>query len=126
MSVTVTIELEALECHSCGAVYGLVSNFVRVARERGQGHGWHCPHCQASSAFVKGEAERLRGQLAAARDREASLRADLKRKEAQRRAQKAAATKLRKRAAAGVCPCCNRTFANLQRHMSTKHPDYAE
>lgn len=25
----------------------------------------------------------------------------------------------------GVCPCCNRTFQNLMRHMDTKHPDYA-
>jgi hypothetical protein len=23
----------------------------------------------------------------------------------------------------GVCPCCNRTFSDLQRHMATKHPD---
>lgn len=22
----------------------------------------------------------------------------------------------------GVCPCCNRSFTNLRRHMSTKHP----
>lgn len=22
-------------------------------------------------------------------------------------------------------PCCNRMFLDLQRHMSTKHPDYA-
>lgn len=22
------------------------------------------------------------------------------------------------------CPCCNRTFQNLQRHMTSKHPDY--
>ena len=25
----------------------------------------------------------------------------------------------------GVCPCCNRTFGDLYRHMSTKHPGYA-
>lgn len=23
----------------------------------------------------------------------------------------------------GVCPCCNRSFVNLQRHMKTKHPE---
>jgi hypothetical protein len=33
-------------------------------------------------------------------------------------------TKLRKRAAAGVCPCCNRTFLALQKHMAHKHPDF--
>tara|TARA_Y100000310_G_scaffold338946_1_gene430083 strand:- start:1163 stop:1354 length:192 start_codon:yes stop_codon:yes gene_type:complete len=35
-------------------------------------------------------------------------------------------TKLKNRAKAGVCPCCNRTFQNLSRHMETKHPDFGE
>ena len=35
-------------------------------------------------------------------------------------------TKLRNRAAAGVCPCCNRTFAALARHMATKHPGFKQ
>lgn len=29
---------------------------------------------------------------------------------------------IKKRAAAGLCPCCNRSFQNVQRHMKTKHP----
>jgi len=32
--------------------------------------------------------------------------------------------KTKKRIAAGVCPCCTRTFQNLAKHMSTQHPDY--
>lgn len=28
------------------------------------------------------------------------------------------------RVANGVCPCCKRSFQNLMRHMSTKHPDF--
>jgi hypothetical protein len=24
----------------------------------------------------------------------------------------------------GVCPCCNRTFQQLARHMKAKHPGY--
>lgn len=34
-------------------------------------------------------------------------------------------TRLKNRAAAGVCPCCNRTFHQLVRHMAAKHPDFA-
>ena len=26
-------------------------------------------------------------------------------------------------AKAGTCPCCNRTFTNLARHMASKHKD---
>jgi len=33
-------------------------------------------------------------------------------------------TKMHNRAAAGVCPCCNRTFVALARHMAAKHPDF--
>lgn len=31
--------------------------------------------------------------------------------------------RLRKRVQNGVCPCCNRTFQNLARHMAIKHPE---
>lgn len=32
----------------------------------------------------------------------------------------------KKRAAPGLCPCCNRSFVGLSRHMKTKHPQYVE
>ena len=35
-------------------------------------------------------------------------------------------TKLKKRVAAGVCPCCQRSFINLRRHMTTQHADYVK
>lgn len=28
-----------------------------------------------------------------------------------------------KRVHNGTCPCCNRSFTNLQKHMKTKHPE---
>jgi hypothetical protein len=31
--------------------------------------------------------------------------------------------RIQKRTAAGVCPCCNRTFQQLARHMKTRHPE---
>jgi hypothetical protein len=37
---------------------------------------------------------------------------------------KAQVTKLKKRASAGVCPCCNRTFSNMARHMAHQHPEF--
>lgn len=33
-------------------------------------------------------------------------------------------TRLKRRAANGVCPCCTRTFADLKRHMANQHPDF--
>ena len=34
------------------------------------------------------------------------------------------ATRITKRAKAGVCPCCNRTFKALAAHMANKHPQF--
>ena len=36
----------------------------------------------------------------------------------------AAAARLKKRASAGLCPCCNRSVGALERHMRTKHPQW--
>ena len=52
-------------------------------------------------------------------------RAEDEAREALAREAKAISAKRRieKRIHAGVCPCCNRSFPNLQRHMAAKHPD---
>lgn len=34
------------------------------------------------------------------------------------------ATRITKRAKAGVCPCCNRTFKHLAAHMANQHPEF--
>lgn len=31
---------------------------------------------------------------------------------------------MKNRVANGVCPCCNRHFENLERHMKGQHPDF--
>lgn len=33
-------------------------------------------------------------------------------------------TRIKNRVGNGVCPCCNRTFQNVKRHMNCKHPDW--
>lgn len=38
--------------------------------------------------------------------------------------QKGQVTKLKKRIANGVCPCCHRSFVSLSQHIKTQHPDY--
>lgn len=51
----------------------------------------------------------------------------LARKEVQKKLSttKGQLTRTKNRVAAGVCPCCTRSFVNLQRHMATKHPSYS-
>lgn len=42
------------------------------------------------------------------------------------RSLKGAKTRILNRVKNGVCPCCNRSFSNLKRHMDSKHPDHSE
>ena len=53
-------------------------------------------------------------------------RAEDERRAAERKAEKALkeTKRLKKRAAAGTCPCCSRTVIQMARHMKTKHPDF--
>lgn len=84
----------------------------------------YCPLGHTHIPAGEGAAAKLRRQLERANQRaqaERDLREDTERRLA---AQKGATTKARNRAAAALCPCCNRSFVQLRRHMSTKHPDY--
>jgi DNA repair exonuclease SbcCD ATPase subunit len=93
--------------------------------------GIYCPLGHSHVPAGEGEAERLRRELEEQRERarraretaaaERDLRADTERRLA---AQKGATTRARKRAAAALCPCCNRSFVQLRRHLAAKHPDY--
>jgi hypothetical protein len=80
------------------------------------GHNWICAG--------KSDAERLREQIASERASHDQTKAELRETERRRRAEKGAKTKLRKRVAAGVCPCCNRHFGNVQRHIEHMHPEF--
>lgn len=42
----------------------------------------------------------------------------------ERTATKGQLTKLKNRVKNGVCPCCNRSFHNLQQHMQKQHPEF--
>lgn len=101
-------------------------------RRRKEDHkSYHCPAGHGQHYYGKTEAEkqreraeRLQRQVEA---READIRFEQRRLESERRAHaatKGTLTKTKKRIANGVCPCCNRSFANVARHMAGQHPDY--
>lgn len=121
-----TAALEVIECDSCGTRYGLDPAFVR---ERRKSHKtFWCPNGCARHYPGQTEEERLRDELARATHREEQARAaatwERERREAADRrsaAAKGQVTKLKRRARAGVCLECNRTFPALADHMAQKH-----
>jgi hypothetical protein len=79
----------------------------------------------------KTEAQKLQDELDRERQRRQSAEQNIEwesqqRKQAERSAiaYKGQATRLRNRAKAGVCPCCQRTVSQLARHMASKHPGF--
>lgn len=117
-------------CANCGIIFGVPAHWQSSRQEDGK--TFYCPngHTQVYSQ-VNSEKEKLRrerdllAQRVAQRDDEIKRQREL-REAAERReaAQKANVTKLKKRASAGICPCCNRTVQALQRHMASKHPEF--
>lgn len=92
-------------------------------------------HCPLGHGFIpsgKSEADKVRDELAREKHRTEQARAEAEHERAMREsadrgaaARKGQVTKMRNRIAHGVCPACNRTFADLARHMGGKHPMFA-
>jgi len=122
------IDLEVTDCCNCGTYFAMPRRLYNARRQ--DGRTFYCPNGHPM-VFSQSEVDRLKGELAKAarnlelsetRRRQANERADAI--ERSRSAIKGQVTKIKNRIANGVCPCCNRSFANLHRHMCTKHPDY--
>lgn len=115
-------QLEVDVCKTCGIVFALPEEMLDRARANPD-IWWHCPNGHQWHYPVKTESQKLRE----AKDALARERARHEQTVARLRATKGVVTKQRtklERVSKGVCPCCNRSFRDLKRHMSTKHPDY--
>lgn len=130
-SLAYSVTLTTMSCGECGGVYAI--NEQRRAQCRTEGTGWTCPYCKCSwGYFNNGENARLKRELEQLRKRkewaEQESRNQRERREATERrlsAQRGVTTRIKNRISKGACPCCNRTFQDLQRHMVRQHPTYA-
>lgn len=126
MSVTFVenVTLVKEECCSCGMAFALPKSLQDRFREN---HTWfYCPsghqqHYTGESAEAKLRRELEAQKLETSRQREYYFAEQRKNEQAQRKIKK-----LNKRSAAGLCPCCNRTFSQVSRHMKTKHPEFVK
>lgn len=121
--------LESLTCGECGIEWAMPRWFVAVRRENGA--TFYCPNGHPR-VFRETEVEKLRKERdkLARRVEWAESRREAWRRESEHQERRAASyrghlTRTKKRVANGVCPCCNRTFHDLARHMASKHPSYA-
>ena len=97
-----------------------------------RGHGQHYNRGPSEADKLRQERDRLKQDAARkdeviAYERRCRELADQRAERSKRQtaAAKGQVTRLKNRASAGVCPCCNRQFQNLKRHMDSQHPDFA-
>jgi hypothetical protein len=113
------IQLIAHWCNGCGIPYGLPAGFIEQRRQDNE--TWTCPNgCKRHFAAGESDAEKLRRAEA----REVALKDQLSAAIRDAEQVRVALLRDRQRFVNGVCPCCNRSFDNVRRHMTTKHPDY--
>lgn len=74
------------------------------------GHQQHYVQGETEETKLRRERDRLQQQIAQRDDEIAAQGRKIKR--------------LNKRASAGICPCCQRTFSNMAQHMKHQHPEF--
>lgn len=113
--------LTIMTCGSCGCEFAIPET-MRAEKER-SGGSWFCPNGH-SRVYSETQADKFRKLYEKEQREAASLReAKIVAERAQQKAEKHI-ERLKKRVAAGVCPCCNRTVSQLTRHMNSKHAEY--
>lgn len=118
-------QLETTTCGVCGIPFAAPVELLAWSRKKPH-RTFYCPAGHDLHFPGKTEEERLRERLESERRYSANVVARLDQTEASLSATKGVVTKLKKRAANGVCPCCNRSFSKLHEHMKTKHPEFVE
>jgi len=88
------------------------------------GHQQHFAQGETEAEKLRRERDRLKQQAAFKDEMIANANRRALNAERTASARKGQITPLKNRAAAGVCPCCNRTFENIRRHMASKHPAF--
>lgn len=103
----------------CGVVFAFPTDLYE--RLTNTGETFHCPfgHQQHFTDSASDAAK-----LRAAQARETALRDQLTAAVHDAENTRVALLRDRQRFANGVCPCCNRSFENVARHMRGEHPDY--
>lgn len=118
------LKLIDITCCSCYMHFAMDSAFNKKCLANHQ--TFYCPAGHGQSYTGESEVQKLKRENQALASRVAWAETEAEEAKRQRKVARAQLTRTRNRIAAGVCPCCNRTFQNVARHMAGQHPDYVE
>jgi hypothetical protein len=120
------------ECCRCKCEVWIPTTLYTAARHSpdiwfycSYGHKQHYSEGESEATKLRRERDRLAQQIAEKNDEITRQRELREGTERQLSATRGVVTRIKNRVGHGVCPCCNRTFGDLARHMASKHADYA-
>ena len=121
----VSTGFSTVSCYKCGMVFALPTSFFQ-RRKEDEGD-FYCPSGHKQYFPAASLEARLKAQLERDQKAHGRTRKMLEQERRSHSSTKGQLTKSKKKIARvknGVCPCCNRSFVNLRRHMGSKHPDF--
>jgi ElaB/YqjD/DUF883 family membrane-anchored ribosome-binding protein len=118
LKYTSEISLITEVCCNCGVAFAMPQDMQERRKN------FFCPVGHQQHYTEEHETEKLKKQVENLTKREQWAKEEARKaNEAASKAEKSLQT-LRKRAKAGVCPCCKRTVSQMAKHMAEKHPDF--
>lgn len=127
-----TLVIETCWCGMPHAIPQELRNHQWEQKQNGKTQdGIYCPAGHKWIFKGTSQVDRLKQELELANKRALNItaahdqtKAALRETELSLRGTKAAKTRIKNRIAKGVCPCCNRYFKELDRHMHDQHPEF--
>ena len=113
-------------CCNCGVPFYMTQEFQKDRIRRGL--SFYCPagHGQHYNGSDQKKIKQLERQLESSRSNERFQQSQRRQAERSAAAVKGHLTRQKNRIKNGVCPCCNRTFVNLGRHIRGQHPEFGK
>lgn len=115
-----SVEYVTEQCCNCGVMFAMEKDFRKHKLD--DKSSFYCPNGHSQSYMGKSKDE----QIAELRTKLSNQIRDTNIQSSRADAAEKSRDRLKKRVKAGVCPCCHRTFKQLQAHMDHKHPEYAK
>lgn len=110
-----------IDCASCDILFAITQEFE--TRRRTDGKGFYCPNGHPN-VYGDSEVKLLKKAVEDECRRKENALAEANRLRIAAGKARAQTQRLKKRVSNGVCPCCNRSFVNMQLHMKTQHPEF--
>lgn len=117
--VTVQTSLVTHTCITCGIQYAFPLAYEDELRRNHK--GFYCPAGHSAYFPAETEEERLRESLLKEQKRSREYQEEYIKLNHQLNGALGQLSKVKKRINAGVCPYCRRHFANVERHIHSKH-----